>query len=179
MFGNREFIQSVVEKKPNIFMKILNNIRELAKKIKGSKAEEYVSFVEKLKTMWEDAYYSNESKLNETKYSTIGLKGAKILSKNNNTREYKKLFNRQKQVEDTPNNSTDTLDKTNIKSKIETGWYKTKYGDWGTLISDKDAKLIKTLEPNKTYRLEEILKHDLLYQAYPELKKNKSYCRKF
>lgn len=170
LFGNREFIQSVVEKKPNIFMKILNNIRELAKKIKGSEAEGYVSFVEKLKTMWEDAYYSNESKLNETKYSTIGLKGAKNLSKNNNTREYKKLFNRQKQAEDIHNNSTDTLDNTNIKSKRETGWYKTKYGDWGTLITDKDAKLIKTLEPNKTYRLEEILKHDLLYQAYPMLK---------
>lgn len=170
LFGNREFIQSVVEKKPNIFMKILNNIRELAKKIKRSKAEGYVSFVEKLKTMWEDAYYSNESKLNETKYSTIGLKGAKNLSKNNNTREYKKLFNRQKQAEDIHNNSTDTLDNTNIKSKRETGWYKTKYGDWGTLITDKDAKLIKTLEPNKTYRLEEILKHDLLYQAYPMLK---------
>ena len=170
LFGNREFIQSVVEKKPNIFMKILNNIRELAKKIKWSKAEGYVSFVEKLKIMWEDAYYSNESKLNETKYSTIGLKGAKNLSKNNNTREYKKLFNRQKQAEDIHNNSTDTLDNTNIKSKRETGWYKTKYGDWGTLITDKDAKLIKTLEPNKTYRLEEILKHDLLYQAYPMLK---------
>ena len=38
-FGNRKFIQSVVEKKPNIFMKILNNIRELAKKIKASKAK--------------------------------------------------------------------------------------------------------------------------------------------
>lgn len=170
LFGNREFIKSVVEKKPNIFMKILNNIKELDKKIKGSKAEGYVGFVKKLKTMWEDAYYSNESKLNETKYSTIGLKGAKNLSKNNNTREYKKLFNRQKQAEDIHNNSTDTLDNTNIKSKRETGWYKTKYGDWGTLITDKDAKLIKTLEPNKTYRLEEILKHDLLYQAYPMLK---------
>lgn len=179
LFGNREFIQSVVEKKPNIFMKILNNIRELAKKIKGSKAEGYVSFVEKLKTMWEDAYYSNESKLNETKYSTIGLKGAKNLSKNNNTREYKKLFNRQKQAEDIHNNSTDTLNNTNIKSKRETGWYKTKYGDWGTLITDKDAKLIKTLEPNKTYRLEEILKHDLLYQAYPELKKIKVTTESF
>lgn len=39
LFGNRKFIQSVVEKKPNIFMKILNNIRELAKKIKASKAK--------------------------------------------------------------------------------------------------------------------------------------------
>lgn len=39
LFGNRKFIKSVVEKKPNIFMKILNNIKELAKKIKASKAK--------------------------------------------------------------------------------------------------------------------------------------------
>lgn len=96
LFGNREFIQSVVEKKPNIFMKILNNIRKLAKKIKGSKAEEYVSFAERLKTMWEDAYYSNESNLSETKYSTIKLKGAENLSKNNKVvdkkhKKYKEL----------------------------------------------------------------------------------------
>lgn len=173
LFGNKEFIQSVAEKKPSLFKKILTNIRELAKKIKGLGANEYVSFVEKLKTMWEEAYYVNESNLGETKYSTIGLKGAKNLRKNNNTREYKNLFLRQKQAEDIHSNSTDTLDNTNIRSKRETGWYKTKYGDWGTLISDKEAKLIKTLEPNKTYKLEEILKHDLLYQAYPMLRKLK------
>lgn len=68
LFGNREFIQSVVEKKPNIFKKILNNIRKLAEKIKGTGANEYVSFVEKLKTMWEDAYYSNRSDLSKTMY---------------------------------------------------------------------------------------------------------------
>lgn len=66
LFGNREFIQSVVEKKPNIFKKILNNIRKLAEKIKGTGANEYVSFVEKLKIMWEDAYYSNRSNLSKT-----------------------------------------------------------------------------------------------------------------
>ena len=71
LFGNREFIQSVVEKKPNIFKKILNNIRKLAEKIKGTEANEYVSFVKNLKTMWEDAYYSNRSNLNETKFSIV------------------------------------------------------------------------------------------------------------
>ena len=42
MFGNREFIQSVVEKKPNIFKKILNNIRKLAEKMKSAKIENAV-----------------------------------------------------------------------------------------------------------------------------------------
>ena len=71
LFGNREFIQSVVEKKPSIFKKILKNIRKLAEKIKGTEANEYVSFVKNLKTMWEDAYYSNRSNLNETKFSIV------------------------------------------------------------------------------------------------------------
>lgn len=69
LFGNKEFIQSVAEKKPSLFKKILNNIRELAKKIKGLGANEYVSFVEKLKVMWEDAYYSNKSNLKDKMYS--------------------------------------------------------------------------------------------------------------
>ena len=69
LFGNKEFIQSVAENKPSLFKKILNNIRELAKKIKGLGANEYVSFVEKLKSMWEDAYYSNKSNLKDKKFS--------------------------------------------------------------------------------------------------------------
>lgn len=69
LFGNREFIQSVVEKKPNIFKKILNNIRKLAEKIKDTGINEYVNFVEKLKTMWEDAYYSNRSNLKDKMFS--------------------------------------------------------------------------------------------------------------
>lgn len=71
LFGNKEFIQSVAEKKPSLFKKILNNIRKLAEKIKGTGANEYVSFVEKLKTMWEDAYYSNRSNIKKTEYNLM------------------------------------------------------------------------------------------------------------
>lgn len=69
LFGSREFIQSVVEKKPNIFKKILNNIRNLAKKIKDTGTNEYVNFVENLKEMWEEAYYSNKSNLKDKRFS--------------------------------------------------------------------------------------------------------------
>ena len=182
LLGNQEFIKSLTienTKESKHFIKI---IYESIKRLLNSLTEEgrYRNFIKDLEKKWRIAYSTQNNNLNgNIYYSTIGLKGAKNLSKNNNTREYKKLINRQKQAEDIHNNSTDTLDNTNIKSKRETGWYKTKYGDWGTLISDKDAKLIKTLEPNKTYRLEEILKHDLLYQAYPMLKKLKVRTRSF
>lgn len=68
LFNKLEFIQFVKRKNLSVFMIILNNIRKLTEKSKKSKAEEYVSFVEKLKTMWEDAYYSDESNLNKTEY---------------------------------------------------------------------------------------------------------------
>lgn len=71
LFGNKEFIQSVAKKKPSLFKKILNNIRKLAKKIKGLGANEYVSFVEKLKNMWEEAYYSNRSNIKKTEYNLM------------------------------------------------------------------------------------------------------------
>lgn len=61
-------------KKPSLFKKILNNIRELAKKIKGLGANEYVSFVEKLKNIWEEAYYSNISNLKKTEYNLMRKK---------------------------------------------------------------------------------------------------------
>lgn len=172
LFGNREFIQSVVEKKPNIFKKVLNNIRKLAEKIKGTRANEYVSFVEKLKTMWEEAYYSNRSNLSETKYSTIGIKGAKNLEINSNERRYNRLYAYLKTAKDIADqNKGKSLETRNIETKKQTQWYQTKYGDWATIISDKDSKLTKKLYPNKTYKLGEILKHDLLYKAYPGLEK--------
>lgn len=71
LFGNKEFIQSVAEKKPSLFKKILTNIRELAKRIKGLGANEYVSFVEKLKNMWEEAYYNNRSNIKKTEYNLM------------------------------------------------------------------------------------------------------------
>lgn len=182
LLGNQEFIKSLTIENTKESRNFIKMVYESIKKLLNSITEEgrYRNFVKSLEEKWRIAYSTQNNNLSgNIYYSTIGIKGAKNLSKNNNTREYKKLFIRQKQAEDIHNNSTDTLDNTNIKSKRETGWYKTKYGDWGTLISDKDAKLIKTLEPNKTYRLEEILKHDLLYQAYPMLKKLKVRTKTF
>ena len=60
LLGNKEFIKSVVERNPNIFYKELNKKYVL---------KEYVRFIKKLSTIWLEAYYSNRSNLNETKFS--------------------------------------------------------------------------------------------------------------
>lgn len=166
LFGNREFIQSVVEKKPNIFKKILNNIRKLAEKIKGTGANEYVSFVEKLKTMWEDAYYSNKSNLKKTEYMMTGIKGARNAIKNDSYNQFlndnynKALIYKKNNIE-------------NEQIRRRTGWFQDSKGDWKFELSDDDAKIIKKLEKNNTYQLKEILDHNDLYEMYPNLKNNK------
>lgn len=166
LFGNREFIQSVVEKKPNIFKKILNNIRKLAEKIKGTGANEYVSFVEKLKTMWEGAYYSNKSNLKKTEYMMTGIKGARNAIKNDSYNQFlndnynKALIYKKNNIE-------------NEQIRRRTGWFQDSKGDWKFELSDDEAKIIKKLEKNNTYQLKEILEHNDLYEMYPNLKNNK------
>lgn len=166
LFGNREFIQSVVEKKPNIFKKILNNIRKLAEKIKGTGANEYVNFVEKLKEMWEDAYYSNKSNLKKTEYMMTGIKGARNAIKNDSYNQFlndnynKALIYKKNNIE-------------NEQIRRRTGWFQDSKGDWKFELSDDEAKIIKKLEKNNTYQLKEILDHNDLYEMYPNLKNNK------
>lgn len=177
LFGNQEFINNLSMEKPNIFKRIYNSIISLANKITGNSKESL--FIKDLKNKWESAYRNTSTNQaisnlnNETKYSTIGLRGAKSLENNSTDRYYKNLYKGKKNAELIHNSSDTDLETTNIKTKKETGWFKTKYNDWGTLISDKDSKIIKKLEANKSYKLGEILEHDLLYAAYPELRKLK------
>lgn len=105
-------------------------------------------------------------------YLLIGSKGAKNLRDNEN-RKYRNLYNLKDSARIIFDETKGNLESKNTKTRELTGWFKTKYGDWATLISDSNSKLLKKLEPNKTYKLGEILKHDLLYEAYPELKKIK------
>ena len=164
LFGNREFIQSVVEKKPNIFMKILNNIRELAKKTKGSNAEEYVSFVEKLKTMWEDAYYSNKSNLSETKYMMTSVKGMQNgIMINNKYQDIKNRYDLALKLEKTGNY-------TNEEIRRKTNWFKNKKGDWEFEISDCNTKFKIKPKENMKYSLSDIFEAKTLYEMYPGLK---------
>lgn len=172
LFGNQEFINNLSMKEPNVFKRIYNKIISLANKINGNSKESL--FIKDLRNKWETAYRTQNNNLKkDVQYSTIGIKGAKNLKENSPLRYYKNLYNNQKIAQEIHRTSNNTLDETNVISKKETGWFKTKYDDYGTLITDKNSKIIKQLEPNRTYRLGEILQHDLLYQAYPEIKKLK------
>lgn len=164
LFGNREFIQSVVEKKPNIFKKILNNIRKLAEKIKGTGANEYVGFVENLKEMWEEAYYSNKSNLKKTEYMMTSVKGMQNGIKiDNKYQDIKNRYDYALKLENTGNY-------TNEEIRNKTGWFKDNKENWKFEISDTNTYVIKKTMQNTNYKLSDIFEAKTLYEMYPELK---------
>jgi len=173
--GSQEYINRLVHEKPSIARRIydfvIDKLNQLNRLV-GYKNEKI--FWEDVKNKFEKAYREEYNSRIESsaieKYSTIGIKGAKNLEKNSSERRYNQLYNYLKTAKEiAEENKVKSLETRNIETKKQTQWYQTKYGDWGTIISDKDSKLIKQLEPNKTYKLGEVLKHDLLYQAYPGL----------
>ena len=50
-----------------------------------------------------------------------------------------------------------------------TGWFQGADGKWRFEISDKDAFVNTNIFNNRSYVLEDVLVHDKLYEAYPEL----------
>ena len=165
LFTDEKFINSLSTNKPSLFQKIKDLIDDLIVRFKGTKEEKLLREVQKKFK----AAYKQDGNLESDKYMMIGKNGAKNLSKNSNDNYYKNLNDNLKKAQKEYNDNND-LEQENIKSKGKYQWFKTKYGDWGTFISDKKSKLKKRLEPNHTYKLSEILDHDLLYKAYPELK---------
>lgn len=67
LFGNQEFINNLSTKQPSVFRRIYNAIISLANKITGN--SKYSLFVKDLQSKWEEAYRSQNSNLNGTKYS--------------------------------------------------------------------------------------------------------------
>ena len=52
----------------------------------------------------------------------------------------------------------------------KTGWFQDVENKWKFEISDNKAKLLTNPQQNKKYKLSELLKHDDLYEMYPNLK---------
>lgn len=177
--GTQEYITRVVNNNPNLAQKMYrwvidklqtsNTIKDDNNEVTGFKSEKL--YWEGVKNKFEKAYNeknSNNNSINNAKYSTISVEGAKNLSKSFYEFQdvYKNYLEAQK-LYDKLSNENHSFNYINTELKKQTQWFRTKYGDWATLISDKGAKIIKKLEPNKSYKLNEIFAHPLLYKAYP------------
>lgn len=168
LFGTQEFINDVKNKNPNLFQKIYNEIKYLWHQFRGYKNEK--QFIEDLYNKWTAAYNSKEELNQTTKNMIVGENALTI-------------------DVDSKKSAEERLNKGENKYLVfaETGWFRNKDGKMKTEIDDSKSKII--LEKTRsevlnedTIKLSEILKHDKLYKAYPELKdinvifeKNPSY----
>jgi len=165
--GNQEFVNNLTTQKPTLGKRIYNWVVDKLNKLNrltGYKSEKI--FWKDVKNKFENAY-KQENSNNDSKdlYSIAGKKGMQNLVKSNpsNNITLEQLYNRAKQLQ---RNGL-----SNEEIRQQTNWFQDKNGDWKFELSDKDMNLKNNikLEVGKKYRLGDILEHDTLFIAYPEL----------
>ena len=165
--GNQEFINNLTTEKPTLGKRIYNWVVDKLNKLNkltGYKSEKI--FWTDIKNKFENAYKKeNTNNDNKNLYSIAGEKGMQNLVKSNpsNNITLEQLYNRAKQLQ---RNGL-----SNEEIRQQTNWFQDKNGDWKFEFSDKDMTLKNNikLEAGKKYRLGDILEHDTLFTAYPEL----------
>ena len=165
--GNQEFVNSLTTEKPTLGRRIYNWVVDKLNKLNkltGYKSEKI--FWTDVKNKFENAYKKeNTNNDNKNLYSIAGEKGMRNLVKSNpsNNITLEQLYNRAKQLQ------SNGISNEAIRQQIN--WFQDKNGDWKFEFSDKNLSLKNNikLESGKKYRLGDILEHDTLFTAYPEL----------
>ena len=163
LFGNQEFINNLSIEKPSVFKRIYDKIISLANKITGNSNE--ALFIKDLKNKWEQAYRENNNTINEEQYSIGGKKGMDNAIKSDPKYSLMRYYyNKAQQM------AKQNIDNEQIRQ--QTNWFQDKNGDWKFEFSDKDMALKSNikLQEGKTYKLNDVLEHDTLFEIYPELK---------
>lgn len=163
LFGNQEFINNLAKTEPNIFKKIYNEIKYLWHQFTGYKNQD--QFINDLQYKWEQAYRNKEQFNESTNYSIAGIKSLENIR--DNTRLYNSGISSYNQAQQMANQNI-----SNEQIRQKTGWFQDRNGDWKYEFSDKDMSIKENikLQNGKTYKLGDILKHDTLFELYPELK---------
>ena len=169
--GSQEYVNRLVNQNQSIARKIYNWVIDKLNKFTGGKNEKifWTDIRNKFETAYNQEFNKNDSDL---KYSIAGKEGMQnAIRQDASNKIIEQSYNKALSMQ---NNG---IDNENIRKA--TNWFQDKNGDWKFEITDKDMSLnpkIK-LEAGKTYELGDILNHDLLFEAYPELKKYKVEIR--
>ena len=148
MFTDQASIDRLARQNTKLVEKIKNWISDLVVSFKGTSQEKELRRIENMyRKALEQA--RNSTATAETQYSIAGVKAMENIN-------YAELTNAYNEAKRTGQNTK--------------GWFKDKEGNWKFEISDKDMTLKKNLQLSDTgNRLGDILEHDALFRAYPEL----------
>lgn len=161
--GSQEYVNRLVNQNQSIAKKIYNWVIDKLNKFTGGKNEKI--FWKDVKNKFETAYNQEFNKNeNNFKYSVGGKEGLKNIIDPNERAEGFKNYKLAKQMA--------KKGKTNNEIFAKTGWFQDKVtGEMKFNFSDKDMDVIpKNYKIGQEYTLKEILKHDTLFEMYPQLK---------
>lgn len=149
LFTDSDFINSLSTKQPNVFKKIYEEIKYLYKLATAGSKE--ARELEKVKRAFDKAYKESKTVEEDTKYSFAG--------QNSLTADESQLIKaRDMAIE---GYSSEEI-------RQETGWHQGYDGKWRYEIDDSQMEILDTESNSMT--LDQLLKHDKLFEAYPMLK---------
>ena len=165
--GNQNFLNSLAQEQPNIFMRAYNWVKNVL--FDGSKSGLTLNerkFLNNLQSKFRVAYnqtYDGNATSQEN-YSIGGQVG--VQNAINNDKRFTKL---QDNLSMAQTMAEQNIDNEYIRQK--TNWFQDKNGDWKFEFPDKFMSLKSNigLRENNTYKLSDILEHDILFVMYPEL----------
>lgn len=162
LFNDEHFIENLAVKNKNIFQKIYDYVKHAYKMI-TSKTDE-AKALENLKYQFDKVYNSVfETNDTETRYSIAGKQGMlNAIKSDTRNLELERNYNKAQQMQE------NGIDNETIRQN--TGWFQDRNGDWKFEFTDRYMSLKNiNFKENKTYKLGDILEHDILFTAYPEL----------
>ena len=162
LFNDEHFIENLAVKNKNIFQKIYDYVKHAYKMI-TSKTDE-AKALENLKYQFDKVYNSVfETNDTETQYSIAGKQGMlNAIKSDTQNLELERNYNKAQQMQE------NGIDNETIRQN--TGWFQDRNGDWKFEFTDRYMSLKNiNFKENKTYKLGDILEHDILFTAYPEL----------
>jgi hypothetical protein len=164
--GSQEYVRRLIDDEPSIAKNIYDWVVNKVANKNGVKNEK--AYWNNVKNNFEKAYnmeYEGKGNKGNTKYSFMSEKGLAnaIKSDSNNQILADKLAQAKKLRKQGYSNEQ-------IRQK--TLWFQDPNGKWLFEIADLNSDFIVPLKEGMTKKVEEIFKHNDLFEAYPQLKKN-------
>lgn len=166
LLKDEKAIRRMINENPGFMQRLLDFIDDLVVRFKGTAEEKELR---RIQNIYNKAFAESQKgnvTSSETEYSVGGIKGARRIQKNLN---YADILSNYDKAIDMISKSKNIDNETLIK---ETGWYQDTEGNLKYEFTDEDMDIKDKFkfDTTKMYSLDQILKHDLIFEAYPELK---------
>lgn len=164
LFSDQNSIDRLARQNATLVEKIKNWISDLVVSFKGTAQEKELRRIEGMYRKALEQARNSTATSTDTQYSVGGVIGARNIQKNPRYRDIMDNYEQANRLMEAGANNRETIRRT--------GWFKDTDGNVKYEFTDEDMALKDSykFDDNKVYPLEKILKHDILFEAYPQLR---------